>query len=37
MGSALRLIEKYGQRFVVGKYQNIEYYVLMKPSQQPKP
>lgn len=31
----LRLIEKYGQRFVVGKYNNIEYYVLMKPTQQP--
>jgi hypothetical protein len=35
LGSALRLIEKYGQRFIVGKYMNIEYYVLMKPSQQP--
>lgn len=31
----LRLIEKYNQRFIVGKYENIEYYVLMKPTQQP--
>ena len=37
LGSALRVIEKYGQRFIVGKQSNIEYYVLMKPSQQPKP
>lgn len=37
LGATMRLIEKYGQRFIVGKYMNIEYYVLMKPTQQPKP
>lgn len=35
LSSSIRLIEKYGQRFIVGKYLNIEYYVLMKPTQQP--
>lgn len=31
----IRFIEKYGQRFLVGKLENIEYYFLMKPDQQP--
>ena len=31
----LRVIEKYNQKFLVGKYANVEYYVLMKPEQQP--
>lgn len=37
LGGSFRLIEKYGQRFIVGKFMNIEYYVLMKPDQQPRP
>ncbi len=31
----VRLIEKNNQRYLVGKLNNIEYYVLMKPTQQP--
>ena len=31
----LRVIEKYNQKFLVGKYANVEYYVLMKPEHQP--
>lgn len=32
---AIRFIEKYNKRFLVGKFRNIEYFVLMKPNQQP--
>lgn len=33
--SNIRLLEKYNQRFLVGVQDNIEYYVMMKPNQQP--